>query len=143
MIIPYTIQKKEHDECLFIRIKILCEGGKIFWNEEIDQQTVKEILSESEFQNIIFRGGLTKTLPKTQFFKIDENPSIPDYKELPNDNMDLCWRTFYLILKKSCENPSNYFFYLPCPTYTYMGVDFIENIFQYILKVEFDINIEL
>jgi hypothetical protein len=144
MIIPYSAKKRFHteqDECLFIQLKILCEGGKIFWNEDIDRPTVEEILVESEFQNIVYRGA--DAFQGAHFYKVEPNESIPDYMELSDGNMDLCWRTFYLVLKKSCADSNKFFFYLPCPMNPYMGVESVENIFKYILKVEFDIDIEL
>lgn len=143
MIIPYSAKKRFHaeqDECLLVQLKILCEGGKIFWNEDIDRSSVEEILADSEFQNIVYRGA---DVNGSHFYKVEPNESVVDYRELSDGNMDLCWRTFYLVLKKSCANSNKFFFYLPCPMNLYMGVESVEDIFKYILKVEFDIDIEL
>ena len=140
MIIPFSVQKVLCNDCLFVRLKILCEGGRKFWDENIDNLAIREILSESDFDKIEFK-GVDKN--NNMFYMINDNKTISDWLELTPQNTDLCWRTFFSVLKTSATDNEKYFFYLPFPSCSIMGVNSIEDIFKYILKVEYNIDIDL
>ena len=144
LIIPYVADKRNHNKIDFIRIKILCEGGRKLWDEELNRDDIAEILTDSGLNGVVFRGevGAGATTTARLFYKVQDNSNIEEYLDLPDDSDDLCWRTYYLALRKSSEDTSQkYYFYLPCPDNEKLGEVFINDLFKYILKVEFNIDI--
>lgn len=142
-IVPFTIKKIESGENIFIKIRIISESGTSVWKEDkkLTLQEIEDILTEFELQ--IQKKTYSENI---FFFQVSENNDIRDADEVMIKSDDLCWKTFYLVLRKSnildeiCKE--SYFNYLPCPSSLLFGDLYLENLFKCILKLSYDIILE-
>lgn len=140
-IIPYTIQKRDYSDNIFIKIRILCEGGRTIWTESRSElDNIGDLFVDFELKLIKQFNPINTSL---FLYEVSDNDIIQSWTELPHNSTDLCWRNYILILHKSENEQENaYFHYLPCPNSLYLDEIKLSEIFEYILKVSYNIIIE-
>lgn len=159
LILPYSVKRQQINGNLFIQIRILVEGGYKIWSDDLD--SAREILNDCGLeiykikcieQSAKLEGSSDSSL---HLYEVNYDSSIEEYSALPENSTDLCWRTFYVVLKKSehtggnsnnsdnSDNSNNiYYHYLPVPDTVFLDSILLKNLFEYILKLSYNIIIE-
>lgn len=157
LILPYSVKKRQIGENIFIQVRVFTEGGFKIWTDELESalDVLRDcgltIYKTAVFENPSYVPGATGTTatPELHLYEVSDDDSIEEYLEIAENSYDLCWRTFYLVLQKSKQSAANmanmdniFFHYLPVPESQYFDSLQLKHLFEYILKLSYNIIIE-
>jgi len=124
----------------FCQIRFLCEGGTKLWQEDLNDDTIVQIIREAGLE-ILSKPNRQNKLILLQIKPTSNINSIESW--VPNNTYDpeqLYWRSFNFVIQLSTNG--KYMYQTPVPNYIYINPITVQQLLNTILKVCLDIDIE-